>query len=354
MKSKKTLWIGIIILVLIGLAIPKLFGSKPSKKMAGSGKRNMPVQVEAFVIKKQLLQEKYTLPGTIIASEEVQLRSEISGKITAIYFQEGSAVSKGKLLVKLYDSDIIAQKQKALANLNLAIDKEKRQRSLLEKEVISIEDYRTTQRELEASVADTALLNAQLRKTEIRAPFDGLIGIRLVSEGSFVNSGAVIADLVSTAPKKIEFSVPEKIAQRIRENEIVQFTIQGSTKSYSAEIFAINPKIDEASRTTKVRAQCDKESRDLISGLFCKVVLPISFDSSALVIPTQAILPDLAGSKVIKISGQKPSPTIVKTGIRSENNIEILTGINEGDTIALTGLQMIRPKSTIKIRSIRN
>ena len=167
--------------------------------------------VDALIIKTKFIQDKIFSNGTFISNEEVELRSEISGKITKILFKEGQPIKKGALLVKINDAELQATLKKNETIESLARDKEYRAKELFNKNLTSQQEYDNALGELNSAQADVEFTKAQLEKTEIRAPFDGIIGLRSVSEGSYISPTSKIATLQSINPLKVDFSVPQKI-----------------------------------------------------------------------------------------------------------------------------------------------
>ena len=195
----------------------KFQGSKDEIPMSPSkgGGRNQVLNVNAEVVKFQTLTDKIMSTGSVIPDEEVNLSFESSGKITSIYFKEGSHVSKGALLAKINDQPLQAQLKKLVAQIPLAKDRVFRQRTLLERDAVSQEAFEQVQTEYDKLMADIDLVKANIAQTELRAPFDGIIGLRSVSEGAFTSPSTVIAKLTKISPLKIDFSIPERYASQI-------------------------------------------------------------------------------------------------------------------------------------------
>ena len=355
MKNKKTVWIVIIgICIVIGLIIPKMSMSEPGQKKGGgpSSRKNMIADVSVYIVKLQSISDKTVLTGNIMANEQVVLKSEASGRIVQLSIKEGSSVKKGQLLLKINDSDLQAQLLKAKAAYNLAKDKESRQKVLLEKEVISTEDYQTAVKELESCSSDMEVIIAQIKKTEIYAPFSGTIGLRSVSEGAYVSIGTDIANLISLSPLKIDFSIPERYFGYVKPETKLTFTVQASQKTYNAHVYAVEPKIDETTRTAQVRAICDDPDGFVAPGAFAKVELILNTNSHAIVVPSQALVPDIAGQKVFCVRGGKAVSLPVSTGLRTEQMVEIIQGLAAGDSVVTSGVQMLRPNLPVNVSGV--
>jgi membrane fusion protein (multidrug efflux system) len=348
-KNIKTFGIiGIVVVILIVLAIPKLKSdeSKPGGQGLGSAG---PLPVKAHITKYETLDNKVLTTGTVLANEEVDLKSEVNGKITKLLFKEGSYVKAGDLLVKINDADLQAQLQSAKSRLELQKDTEYRQKQLLEKEAISQEDYDMTANQLQVNQSEVELIKAQIDKTEIRAPFDGVIGLRNVSEGSFVTNSMVIASLQNINPIKIDFSIPERYSSMVNVGDEIGFTITGNNKNYVGKVYAIEPKIDPVTRTLQLRALCSNTGREILPGSFANIQLVLKKIENAIMIPSEALIPDIKGQKVFIYRNGKVTPQQVGTGIRNDINVQLTSGISEGDTIITSGMLQLRPGTPVKI-----
>lgn len=337
-----------IVIILILLIIPKL-GSSESKNPVNTARQSGPLPVKAHILEPENLDNKVLTTGTILANEEVELRSELSGKILKIYFKEGSFVNQGDLLVKINDAELQAQLQSAKSRLELQKQTEFRQRQLLEKEAISQEDYDMTANQLKVNQSEVDLIQAQIDKTEIRAPFSGIIGLRNVSEGSFVTNATVIATLQNINPVKIDFSIPERHSSMVSPGDEIYFTVTGSDKRFSGRIYAIEPKIDPVTRTLRMRALCSNSTRELLPGSFANIELVLKRINDALMIPTEALVPDISGQRVFIYRDGKAIPQQVETGIRTEKRIQLLSGVNAMDTIITSGMLQLRPGLPVTI-----
>jgi membrane fusion protein (multidrug efflux system) len=291
-----------------------------------------------------------TLPVTssIEANESVVLKSEVSGKITGIFFNEGQRVEKGTLLIKVFDDDLQAQLVKAQANLKLTEDVEARQRQLLDREAISRQEYDVSFANLQAAQADVSLLTAQISKTEIKAPFDGVIGFRKVSPGEYITPGVDIASLVDDDPAKIQFVVPEKYSHRIGRNTVIRYRLEGQPTERTATVYAVAPYIDHATRTIELKALAPNPNRVLIPGAFARIEVLMETQPNMVLIPAEAILSESAGQKVYLYKSKKVKPVMVETGARTNNRVEITKGIAPGDTVITTGMMQITPRATVR------
>jgi membrane fusion protein (multidrug efflux system) len=272
------------------------------------------LNVKGYLVKPQKLENEIFVTGTILANEEIEVRSEISGKIVKIYFNEGSKVKKGDILVKVDDSELQAELLKTQYQKKLAQEKEYRQRMLLEKEAISKQEYDIALTELNTLEAQIQLIKARIEKTEIKAPFDGVIGLRYVSEGGYISPTTKITTLQDIDTLKIEFSVPEKYVKLIDVGDRVNFKVQGSDKKYSAVIYAIDPKIDPSTRTLQVRAIFPNKNYEILPGAFAEVEVILEEIPNAILIPAEALIQALREIKFSSAMVEKPLKEKLKQG----------------------------------------
>ncbi len=226
--------------------------------------------------------------------------------------------------------------------IKLAEEKEFRQRSLLEKDAISRESYDQIATELQALEADLLLIQARIAETELRAPFDGIIGLRLLSEGSYASPSTKIVRLVKTSPLKIEFSIPERYAGEVRPGFPIEFRIDGNNNVFKASVYAVDPKIDIITRTIVVRALYPNTKDELKPGRFASITMRLSQIDNTIAIPTEAVIPEMDGEKVFLYKSGKAFPVKVTTGLRTESLIQIQDGLHFGDTLLTSGILQLR------------
>jgi membrane fusion protein (multidrug efflux system) len=285
-----------------------------------------------------------------MAYEEIELRSEIAGRIVKIGFTEGNAVSRGALLVKINDRDLEAKLARLQVERELAEREERRQHSLRQTNLASEREYDAALAKVKTLDAEIQLIKADIAKTEIRSSINGIVGLRTVSEGSYVTSATPIARVQQIDRVKIDFSVPEKYASMLRKNAKVVFTVTGSDRTYEGTVYATEPKIDLATRTVKVRALASNADRSLLPGAFAKVLLVLEKIDSAIVVPTGSIVPELNGQKAYVYTNGKAQARPVQTGIRTDSLLQITEGIRAGDTLIVSGLLQIKDKMSVTIR----
>lgn len=320
----------------------------------GGGGPKKPAAVNAIVAKPQDFSNTLSLSGSIEADEQVQITTEVSGIAEKIFFKEGTTVKQGQVLVKINDIELRAQANQAATKQKLASENERRAKLLLEKEAISQEEYDIASADFKTAQAQTQLINAQIAKTSIRAPFSGTIGLRNISPGTYVTPQTLITTLVNSSQVKITFSVPEKYAAQMKQGTVVNFTVAGGRDKYTARIYALEPAVEVATRTLKVRAQADNSKGGLIPGTFAEVVLPLDKTANAFMVPTEAIVPVQEGKKVFVVRNGKASEVMVTTGTRTATDVVVLEGVKAGDTVITTGVLSLKKDAPVKATVITN
>lgn len=329
-------------------------GSRGATPSSGSGARGGgakgPVAVRAVVLASEQLDDALRVTGTLLPNEQVDLQTETSGKITGIYFSEGQVVGSGKLLVRINDSELRAQHKRAVYRRTLAAAKEKRSRELLGRNAVSAADYDVALSELNTANAEIELIQAQLDKTQLRAPFSGVIGFRQVSLGSYVSPATRIATLSSTDPIKIEFFVPERYQPMVRPGSTITFSVEGSNEERSGRVYAIEPRIEQTTRTLQVRASAPNPGARLMPGSFAQIAVRLSRSEKAISIPSEAVVPEARGKTSVFIaSNGKAERRDVTIGLRTESNVQVLAGLSAGDTVIVSGIQMVKPGGSVNV-----
>lgn len=350
-KYRKAIIVAAILILFAVLAYARVSssGKGGEKRPAGPG-AGRKAAVKTLVVKPERIGEQILSTGTILADEEVELRSEISGKITKILFREGAPVKQGQLLVKIYDADLQAELLKAQYRKNLAQDKEYRQRMMLKKEGISQQEYDVALNELNLQDAEIQLIKVKIDKTEIRAPFSGMIGLKAVSVGSYISPNDRIATLQKLNPVKIDFNVPEKYASLVRQGAEIRFRLQNTDQLFSARVYAVEPKVAAETRTLQVRAQRANADNSIRPGSFAEVQLTLKEIENAIMIPTESLVPDFKGQKVFVYKGGRAKPVAVTTGVRRERSIQVTSGLSEGDTLIVSGVMQLKPNAPVSIK----
>jgi membrane fusion protein (multidrug efflux system) len=344
--------IGIAVVLMI-IAYPKVKGYfNNSSNASSSGSSNSPLLVDVFVIKADTLDNKIFTTGTLIPNEEVELSAESPGIIQELYLNEGATVRENELLVKINDRDLQAQLTRAEFRLKLAEERERRQEQLLSKGGISQEEYDATLNEVNVLRAEVSLIKAQIEKTEVRAPFSGILGLKYVSDGSYISPTTRIATLQDIDPIKLDFSVPERYAAQVKVGSNITFSVQGIDEELSATVYAKEPRINTETRTLQVRARSENSKGALLPGAFADLELTLDTINGALLVPTVSLVPELQGQKVFLLKNGVVQPQSVETGIRTDRKIQITNGVQAGDTVLTTGLLQVRPGMKVTVNSV--
>jgi len=255
--------------------------------------------------------------------------------------------------VKINDADLQAQFKKNLSQINIARDSEERQRTLLEKQLTSREQYEIALNQLNSVRAESLAIRASIAKTEIRAPFDGSIGLRYVSVGSYVTTSSRIASLLRLRTIKIDFSIPERFSSLLERGSQVYLRTQGSRDRVSASVYAIEPKIDPSTRTVQVRARAANPGERIKAGSFAEIELTVNIEKNALLIPTEAIVPVLKGQQVFRYTNGIATAVDIEIGTRTERDILITSGLTPGDTIIVSGILQITNGARVRLTSVQ-
>ncbi len=348
MKTKHIVY-SLLIIGIIAFIAYRIFSNQAQSNI---GQKSGPgiATVTGIIATPEKFADNLQLSGSLEANEQVEIRSEIMGVVEAINFKEGTQVSKGQVLLRVNDIELRAQLSKVGTAKQLASENERRAKLLLEKQAISQEEYDVASAGYKSAQAEAQLIAAQLEKATIRAPFSGTIGLRYISEGTYVTPTTPIATLVNTKQLKITFSVPAKYANRIKLNSEISFTTSGSQTEHTAKIYAVEPQIDVATRTLKMRAIADNSEGKLYPGMFASVLLPLETIDDAILVPSEALIP-IQNGKMIFISEEGKAKQIkVETGSRTESSIRILSGLKAGDTILTSGVMSLKDGVPVKVK----
>lgn len=326
--------------------------SKKDEPAAGRPRQQGPLLVDAFRVQLSSVSENVEVSGTLFPFEETQIRAEVGGRIVELNVKEGYAVSKGTLLVKIFDKDLQAQLKKLQVQLQINEKTEERNRELLKISAISQQDYDLSSLNVENLRADIEAVKIAISKTEIRAPYNGRLGLRNISLGSYISPSDIVTTIRQVDQLKLEFSVPEKYAKEIGNGYTVKFRVDGGTQEHLAHVIATENSVDQTTRTLKIRAVVNENHRELVPGIFAKVNLQLGKDNNALKVPTQAIIPNVRNKQVIVLRKDSVLFTVVETGIRDSAFVQILNGLQPGDTVITTGLMAIRPGTKVKITKV--
>lgn len=338
------------LIVLISTACTRSSEPKDGDKPSRSSYKL--VSVEGFIVKPSLLEANLTASGSLLPLEETELHPETSGRVVSLNLPEGKAVRKGELLVKLFDQDLQTQLRKLDSQIKQAEITEQRLGELLKVKGVSQQEYDLAALEVQTLRSEQELLRINIGKTELRAPYAGIIGLRRISPGAYVTPATAIASIRSAGALKLDFSIPEKYSSRIRPGQTVQFTVEGRDKSYTAVVQATEQSISTDTRNLQVRAVLRDHNSGLLPGSFAQVRLNLGSKAEALLIPSQSIVPQ-AREKVVFVSRNGQATAVsIRTGIRQSDMVEVLEGLTTGDTIATTGILFLRPDVPLQFSKV--
>jgi membrane fusion protein (multidrug efflux system) len=338
--------IGIIIFSSCGSSDKKNADSKPGGPPGG---QQPAMAVDIFIIKPTLINEKIEVSGSLEANETTEIHPEISGRLVQLNIAEGKFVSKGALLAKIYDGDLQAQLKKLQVQLDIAKTNEERSSQLLKIQGISKSDYDASLLNVNNIRADLDITNANITKTEIRAPFDGKLGLKNISPGAFVTPLTALTTISQVNKLKLQFSVPEKYGQEIKNGQPISFKVNGSEKTFTATVLATATTIGQDTRSLMVRALVQNNDPALIPGTFANVQMILGNNPKAIMIPNSSVVPQGRKKQVFVFRDSKAVPMEITTGVRDSANVQVLAGLAAGDTLITSGLLFLRPGIDVKI-----
>lgn len=347
--NKKTKW-GLVALILISLVVWGVYSQRPqtnqSLSVADNTPKNKPkrniLNVNAIVAKPQTLSDEIYINGSLLPDEQVDLSFETSGKITQINFKEGTFVKKGDLLAKVNDKTLQAQLSRLTAQVKLAQDRVYRQSTLLKRDAVSQEAYEQVKTDLATLQAEIETVKANIALTELRAPFDGVIGLRGVSVGTYASPSIIVAKLTKISPIKVEFAVPEHYADDIQIGYNVEFTLPGKLEKFNAKVYAKESMIDPTTHTLTVRALYNNSKGASLAGRYASIKLEKRRIENAITVPSEAIVPEMGVDKLYLYKAGKAQPVTVQVGIRTDKDVQITSGIKASDTVIVSGTLQLR------------
>jgi membrane fusion protein (multidrug efflux system) len=326
--------------------------SGKSKKNVSQDKGKGPVSIDVSIAHNQSFSNMVEANGNILALESVQLKPEMNGRIVYLNIPDGKTVSEGTLLMKLYDDDLNAQLKKLNAQLSIAKKTEARLKSLLLLNGLNQQEYDLALNQLQNIEADIDYTNAQIRKTEVRAPFTGVIGLRRVSIGAYVNPQDVLATLQETSALKVDFVLPEAYANAIANGDLVE-VLDDQLQVFNAKVIGVEPLVNANTRNIQVRAMLQDSKGKLRPGAFVRVQLDVAKNKEGILVPTNCIIPETRFKKIAVIKNGVVDMRTVETGYRGESFVEITSGLNIGDTFAVNGILYLKPKAEVIIKTVK-
>lgn len=349
--------IGIALLILGMIFYPKIKKTfvgnndepmtRPVTSPAGQG-----LTVNAVVLKPETLRDVFRTKGVLLPDEEVDLIFETSGKITQINFKEGSFVNRGQLLAKVNDAPLQAELKKLKAQLPLAQERVFRQRTLLDKDAVSQEAFETVTTDLDKLKADIELVQSRIDQTELRAPFSGMIGLRMVSEGAYASPQVMVSKLTKISPLKIEFSVNERQVGEIKDGTKLTFTVENDLNDYEASIYAIETTLEANTLSLKARARYANPGGRLKPGRSANIEIQLQEITNTLVIPSIASIAEMGRDIAYTYKNGKAHQVVLIKGLRTASSVQIIEGLNIGDTLLTTGVMQLRDGMNVSIAQL--
>lgn len=356
-KQSKIIFSGAVMMVVASLVVvPFVLSSKNADNEKASSKplaamANKGVAVDTYVVTGASIDENIQSVGTIAANQSVDIVSEVGRKITRIYVQEGSNVKAGTLLFKLDDADLLARKNKLQQQEKLALLDENRFRELLATESVTQQEYDQISTNLKVLQADIQVLNVDIAKTELRAPFSGKVGLTKVDVGAYVTPNTVLTSLQDVSKVEVNFTVPEKYASDIKTGQTIHFTTENADHTYEGKIIATEPKTDLNTRSLDILALSENKDGRLVPGVSAKIAISLRQIQHGIIIPTQALIPTPKGYSLFAVKDGKAELREVKTGNRTKGNVQILEGVIIGDTIVTTNFMRLGPGAPVHVVS---
>lgn len=325
-----------------------------NNKKQDTAKQNtglQPVIVDVIIAKPVSIKNIVEVNGSAIAYESVDIHPEINGRLTYLNIIDGGTVKMGELLAKVNDADLQAALNKSKVLLVLAQKTEQRLKKLLTINGINQADYDIALNQVNSLKADIEVYQSQIDKTLIKAPFNGVLGLRQISPGAYVTPQTILTTLQQIDKVKIDFSVPEVYASLIRKGSNITLVTNTNNTKREATIIALEPAVNATTRNIKVRALLKGSA--INPGTFVKILLDASTQNSSILIPTNSIIPDARFKQIVIVKNGKGKLVIVETGLRNSGSVEITKGIESGDSVVVSGVLYVRPGSNIKVRSVK-
>src|SRR5690554_1495757 len=358
-KKTRIILIASIAVLILGMAFfPRIKSVFSPDKQSGipaqagpgaGGPGRSELMVSAMVLQPHTLNNMFRITGVLLPDEEVDLTFESSGKITDIYFEEGTYVQEGTLLAKVNDAPLQAELKKLEAQLPLAEDRLFRQQTLLDKDAISQETYQSVFTQLETLKAEIELVKARIRQTELRAPFSGMIGLRQVSEGAYASPTVVVAHLTKISPLKIEFSLTENFVNLIKPGSEIAFTVENNLEVYNASVYAVESRLDVQTLNVFARARYANSDGKIKPGQSAQVKIKLDQIENAILIPSISSVKEMGRDIAYIYDNGKAKEVEIITGMRTSSSVQVIDGLSPGDTLLTTGVMQLRSGMPVRI-----
>ncbi|MBN2172899.1 MAG: efflux RND transporter periplasmic adaptor subunit [Bacteroidales bacterium] len=336
-------------LIILTIMLPVLFACNESKEKAG-GTSSAPLLVEAMIVKPQYFESKFVINANLLPYEETELKAPVSGNVLSIFFKEGDKVSKGQPLIKIDDRIWKARLKGLKSQLSIARSDSTRNAALIDVQGVSQEAVDKTNAQIQELHAQIEELQVNISLANVTAPFTGRLGMRDFSVGAYLSQGMTITRIVQADKLKVDFEMPGRYIQNIKLGEQIQMIYHDDT--LTAKVYAIDPRIDPNSRTIRIRCELPNPGEKYVPGIFASVIIPTNITQNALVVPTSAVIPALNTQTLYVYHAGKAFRKEVELGDRTNVEVQIMSGLNPGDTILLTGLMMVKDNMPVQIKEI--
>jgi membrane fusion protein (multidrug efflux system) len=337
------------------MAAPSGQGGQTTGTAAGGGRTGgapQAIPVDIVVAASPKLDYAIRATGNLVPNETVEVTPEQSRRLAEVVVQEGALVNRGDVLFRLDASDLVPRLSELEARLERARREEQRQRELLLSQAISQSSLDEAATEVRTLTAQIAQVKDSMARTEIRAPFKGRVGLRRVSPGAWVTPGTVLTTLSDVETIKLDFKVPERYANSLPRNGTVRFRVEGGDRWLTGTITAVEPLLDQATRSVMARAVAKNEDGRLQAGAFVNVEVPLAKLTEGVMVPSQAIVPSARGLSVFVEVGGKAVPRSVRTGVRTPDAVQVLEGLAPGDRVIASNLLRMRPNVPVRVLTV--
>jgi membrane fusion protein, multidrug efflux system len=311
------------------------------------------LNVDGYTVIPEFFAVKISATGNLLAWEEVEIKTPVAGNVLSICFEEGQMVSKGELLLEVDNRQWEARKNGLEARLISSKSELARKQQLLEIEAVSLEEIEQSQADVDNLRAQIEELEVMIDLTHIRAPFAGQLGLRDFSPGAYLAQGAMITRLVQNDRLKVDFSIPAKYADCELMGKTVTIKSSVGDRSLTAVIYAVDPMISPLSGSLKVRARFDNKQMTFMPGDFVRIECEVEQFDNALLVPAEAVIPELNAQVVFVAENGKAKKREVETGGRTSDRVQITSGLSPGDIVLTTGLMEVSDGSTIQLRNVK-
>ena len=336
----------------LSLALFVLFACKSKQEAPKQNTGPQSVIVDVMIAVPQDVSNSVEANGTVVANEYVELHPEVSGRLTYLSVPEGARIQQGTVIARINDADLQAQVNKSKVALDMAVKTEERLRKLLSINGVNQADYDVALNAVNGYKADMAYTQSLIDKTVIKAPFSGVVGLRQVSPGAYLTPASIIVTIQQMDKIKIDFTLPEEYSKLIAKGNTINVQLDAAKDEMKkAVIVATEPQVNLTTRNLKVRAIL--QDAKVNAGAYVKVYIAAKQEQKSILVPTNAIIPDDKNKQVVLVKNGKAAFVNVETGGRQASSVEITKGIKAGDSVVVTGLLFARPKSQLKVRSVK-